>query len=503
MALSNITALTNAQMWDAARKLSPTFASHTSEGTSELFTEKGFDALTRSDVNAINEYFELSLRIGFQALTVSKARNILENSGLVETYHTMNGGYMQRMSVNSIKPITPGYRNLQDGDVRSPFITRKPEVGERFFQRNFDYQSLVTIQQYNVKQIFVSEYGMSSFVAGIMTGLENGYVIQRYENTMELVNAALNSTKFPLQSTQVYTVGGWDEGEATNAQVISLLKLMKNIKTNIETKPQSSAFNAAKFATRWETDDTVVLVRAGVKTDIESINKLNAPGFGTDIPFDNVVEVDNFGGLQMWTPEAGTEADMTLSNTATLADLATTPLVIAMPNGSNATLSGRINGNKYYFRIVFDDIIYRALSLDTTLAGGADATIDFTRVDAYTFEVEASANRVPVALTYVRGIQVYSVYDENFGSVVEGKYSITEGGEAEPSIIADDVTYVDPNSDVLVMVCQKGLLFEDIQNEYSVQPIYNPRTLCTNYWANQPQTGLAFDPYYGCVVIKK
>ncbi len=509
MALSNITALTNAQMWDAARKLSPTFASHTSEGTSELFTEKGFDALTRSDVNAINEYFELSLRIGFQALTVSKARNILENSGLVETYHTMNGGYMQRMSVNSIKPITPGYRNLQDGDVRSPFITRKPEVGERFFQRNFDYQSLVTIQQYNVKQIFVSEYGMSSFVAGIMTGLENGYVIQRYENTMELVNAALNSTKFPLQSTQVYTVGGWDEGEATNAQVISLLKLMKNIKTNIETKPQSSAFNAAKFATRWETDDTVVLVRAGVKTDIESINKLNAPGFGTDIPFDNVVEVDNFGGLQMWVPQAETRQTIETGITDNVATMAS-PTTVSIATGCNAVITTSLVGSNYKIAVELtgDNAMEYRIEKGNLPYEGADNVVDFTRIDGTHFEYDNggsgfSGNRILTQLMIVHGIQVYSVYDEDFGSVVEGKYAITEGGEADPSITADDVTYVDPNADVLVMVCQKGLLFEDIQNEYSVQPIYNPRTLCTNYWANQPQTGLAFDPYYGCVVIKK
>lgn len=495
MALSNITALTNAQMWDAARKLSPTFASHTSEGTSELFTEKGFDALTRSDVNAINEYFELSLRIGFQALTVSKARNILENKGLVETYHTMNGGYMQRMSVNSIKPITPGYNNLQDGDVRSPFITRKPEVGERFFQRNFDYQSLVTIQQYNVKQIFVSEYGMSSFVAGIMTGLENGYVIQRYENTMELVNAALNSTKFPLQSTQVYTVGGWYEGEATNAQVISLLKLMKNIKTNIETKPQSSAFNAAKFATRWEVDDTVVLVRAGVKTDIESINKLNAPGFGTDIPFDNVVEVDNFGGLKPYI--MGDYDDIAVSD-------------VVVTGGGDGTAS-----NPLVFTITLAGTHYEGVALNMTdstnqVTWSATATPVEGQDGVYVYTTGTTTSpAVNITVNYAHAypsgskIYVYPVYDENFGSVVEGKWSRTEGGAEDPTIDNDDVMYEDPNADVLVMVCQKGLLFEDIQNEYSVQPIYNPRTLCTNYWANQPQTGLAFDPYYGCVVIKK
>lgn len=514
MALQNINALTNAQMWDAARKLSPQFASHTSEATAELFTEKGFDALSRTDVNAINEYFDLSLRIGFQALTMSKARNILENTGLVETYHTMHGGYLQRMAVNSIKPISPGYMGLKDGDVRSPYITRKPEVSERFFGRNFSFQNLISIQDYQIKQVFVSDYGMSSLVAGIMTGLENGYTIQRYENTMELVNAALNSTKYPLQETQVYTNGGFDLGDASTAQVINLMRLMKNIKTNLETKPQSSAFNAMKFATKWDADDVVVLCRAGVRTDCESIAKLNSPIGGTDISsvFGNIVEVDNFGGLQMWTPEAGTEAyaDATSLN-LTIADLATTPAVLTLPDGSTATVTSELLGgvgpNVGKIKVVFSDVAYRGLKVNIPQSGQSDSKETLVRVDAYTFEINfpngASHGRMFAGVDYVHGIQVYPVYDETFGSVVEGKYAITEGGEAVPAIIAEDVTYVDPNEDVLMVIAQRGLLFEDIQNEMTTQPIYNPRTLCTNYWMSQPETGLAFDPVYGCIVIKK
>lgn len=513
MALSNITALTNAEMWDAARALSPTFASHTSQGTAQRFDEKGFDALTRSDVDAINEYFEISLRIGFQALTVSQAKNILEGSGLVEAYHTMNGGYLQRMSVNSIKPITPGYRNLQDGDVRSPFITRKPEVGERFFQRNFDYQSLVTVQQFQVKQIFVSEYGMSSFVAGIMTGLENGYVIQRYENTMELISAMLNSTKFPLQSTQVYSVGGFDMGEATNAQVVSFLKIMKNIKTNIETKVQSSAFNAAKFETRWNPEDSVVLVRAGVKTELESINALNAPGFGTSIPFDNVIEVDNFGGLIPYAPAPGAnEVELPLPSGYTetkLSDLVGQTLTIdasSVVAGASVSIQfiAGTNPNTVDAVMTVSDISLRVTGYNVPAGiGKANSWVPVFNIDGIVFKSGQKAEtRSFKGIKVLLGKRVYPVYDE-FGSVMKDKYSLTKNGAVNNDVDVSKLAYVDPNANVLAVVCQKGLLFEDIQNEYSVQPIYNPRTLCTNYWANQPETGLAYDPYYGCIVIEK
>lgn len=66
MALKDLTGISNAQLWDLARKASPTFKSHTAKATAETFTEKGFEALTRSGLNVINEFFELSLRVGFQ-----------------------------------------------------------------------------------------------------------------------------------------------------------------------------------------------------------------------------------------------------------------------------------------------------------------------------------------------------------------------------------------------------------------------------------------------------
>ena len=178
MALSSITGVSNVTLWNLARKVSPTFKSHTAEGTADLFTEKGFEALKLSDVGAINEFFEISLRVAFQMCNVSRAKNPLEGSGLLQVYDTPNGGYVQRIAVDSIKPTSPRYKGLTNGASVDPFSVRKPKTHERFFAQNFDYQSFITLQDFQVKQIFISEYGMGEYIAGIMQGLKNGYTFQ-------------------------------------------------------------------------------------------------------------------------------------------------------------------------------------------------------------------------------------------------------------------------------------------------------------------------------------
>jgi len=297
MALADLTAVTNAEFWNEARKASPTFRSHTAKATAELFSEKGFEALTRSDIDAVNEFFELSLRVGFQMLTASRAKNPLAATGLVQVYDTPNGGFVQRIAVNSIKPVSPAYKGLKDGDSVDPFIVRKPTSEERFFGKNFDYQSFVTIQDYQVKEIFIAEYGMGAFVAGIMEGLRSGYTIQEYENTIECLSAAINSVNHPLQSTQIIEMDSWTDGAVTSAELMNFVKSVKDVNTAMAVSPQSSAFNSAKFATVVDTSDLILLTRAGIRTMIDL--QLEVGAFNPDrlsLPF-TVHEVESFGGL--------------------------------------------------------------------------------------------------------------------------------------------------------------------------------------------------------------
>ena len=432
MALSDLTGITNAQLWDLARKASPTFKSHTAKATADLFTEKGFEALTRSDINVVNEFFELSLRVGLQMISTSKARNPLAATGLVQVYDTPNGGFVQRIAIGSIKPVSPAYKGLEDhakgGSSVDPYIVRKPESTERFFGHNFDYQSFITVQDYQVKTIFISEYGMGSYVAGIMEGLRNGYTIQEYENTLECLSKALNSTTYPLQSTQIVEVDSWESGTGgviSGEDLISLIRAIKNVNTAMQTCAQTSAYNAAGFATLVDTSDLILLTRAGIKTEIDL--KLEVGAFNPDklsLPFE-VKEVESFGGL-IPQDANNNELQVVYDNNGEV-------------RGYIAKAGVTINGAAFW---------------------------------------DAANNRWLVNIT-------------------------SGGATADTTFPAEPDHWADPNEDVLAVLIQKGAIFENAQNPYTVRAIPNPRGLYTNYWASRPETGINFDYYYTMVVFRK
>lgn len=94
--------------------------------------------------------------------------------------------------------------------------------------------------------------------------------------------------------------------------------------------------------------------------------------------------------------------------------------------------------------------------------------------------------------------RLYMVYDE------EGRPTDTYTTDADGLVpYTGDVEWYDPNADILGIVIEKGKLFEDDQNAYSVYGIYNPRNMCTTYWANKPTVGFHYDYFKNVVVIKK
>lgn len=399
IAIKNLAKVSNVEFWDEARKYSPSFASHTSKGTSDMFTEKGFEAISRMDIGVINEFIGISMRVGFQMVTTSRARNPLEGSGLVQVYDTPNGGFVQRMGIDSLKPVSPAYKNLKNFESIDPYVVRKPETSERFFAQNFDYQSLVTIQDFQVKTIFTNEYGMGQWMSGVMQALENGYTIQEYENTLEALNAAIHSEEHPIQDTQNIQLGSWT-GEGTADELKAFILACKNLASQMETTPQTSAYNAGKFASVVDRSDLVMLVRPSVKNRIEV--ELEVGAFNPDrltLPFE-IKEVDNFGGLEPVTDG---------------------------------------------------------------------------------------------------GEKLYPVFDK-LGTQIGWN---TQDGQDEVTVELGKAKYNDPNKDVIAVIAQKGLIFENAQNPYTVTPIYNPRGMYQNYWANRPNTGINVDYFYDLVLISK
>lgn len=290
-------AMTNLQMWNYLRKTNPNFRNHTAEGTASLFTEKGYEALTTNDVGALNDFFLLSVRVAFNKLNVANAKNPLAGTGLVEVYDNPMGGYVQRMQINSFKPTNPQFKNLANGQSVDMQKVRKGEAKERFFDTNFDFASFYSMQDFAVKQIFISEYGMADFVAGFMKALQNGYTIQEYVNTLNCLSVGLNSTRYPLKDSQKLVLSSWTDAAPTSAELTELILQTKDLATMMEVSASTKAFNAIGFDTSYDTDDFVMLVRAGIKNRIETALMVGAFNPETlTIPF-AVKEVENFGGL--------------------------------------------------------------------------------------------------------------------------------------------------------------------------------------------------------------
>lgn len=295
--------LSNVTIWNELRSKYPSFASHTAKATAERFTEKGWEAINMSDRQAVDEFFNLSIRTMLVDVNMSHAKDTLEDKGFGEYYDAPFGGIVQKMATTSVKPVSPAYRNYKNGDSVDPNKVRLPEVKDRAFVQNFDYQSWITIpDEFAKKTIFISEFGMSEFMAGIMEGLENGYKVQKYENKLEVLNKAINSTKYPLQDSQRLEID--QAGEAmTSDELVQLILGIKNIVSAMDLAPQTDAYNALKYASTQDLSRLKLLIRPGYKNQIDALVLANA--FNQErlnLPVD-VIEVPNFGGIEYYSDE--------------------------------------------------------------------------------------------------------------------------------------------------------------------------------------------------------
>lgn len=109
------------------------------------------------------------------------------------------------------------------------------------------------------------------------------------------------------------------------------------------------------------------------------------------------------------------------------------------------------------------------------------------------------------------GIKHYAEDDEDFekelipvtdkDGVYTGYYS--EDGTETDQIAADETVEVDPNSSIVAVLCQKGVIFELIQNELRVRPIINPRGEYQNTFFNQPNNGINYNHYKNLITVSK
>ena len=292
--------LNNVTIWNNLRSAFPNFANYTSKGTKDMFTENGWEALKRTNAQAIDDFFNLSVRVMLAGINAAHAKDKLEEKGFGEYIDAPFGGIIQKMAVGTIKPVSPAYRNLQNGSSVDAWKVRKPDVNERFFKQNFDYQSYISIpDDYKKKVIFISEFGMNEFMSAIMTGLQNGYVIQKFEYKLEALNKYLNSTDYPLKDTQKMEVKVTGD-TPTSEELLNILIAIKNTISAMDLGPSTDAFNSMSYDSAQNVADLKLLIRPGYKTLIETMLLSNAynPSHLT-LPID-IIEVNNFGGIEAY-----------------------------------------------------------------------------------------------------------------------------------------------------------------------------------------------------------
>lgn len=433
-------ALTNAQLWNYIRDKYPNFKSQTAKGTADLFTARGFEQLSQFDSSILNDFFSLSLRVFLQKIDVADVKDLLSDQDFGESYDQPYGGYTQRLAIDSVKPISPAYKGLQDGDSPDPFVVRKPETNERFFTQNFDYASLITTPDQSLyKNMFVAEDGMSRYLGGIMKALQNGYTLQKYLNKLEALNAGINSVTFPLKDTQKYQTADLTDA----ASIIAFIKLVRDIVSAMVFNPATAAFNAYGFESTQEKSRLRLLVKPQLMNQIATISRLNSPE-DMSLPIE-IVQVNNFGGL---TP-AIHEDDVFAAGTIVVKEVGASGVSYAdmkagTKNADAFTITSAIEAEYTVAKPIYDDL------------GEKVAT-------AFTNTTETVAIYVPTEVT----------------------------------------KYDDPNKDILAVIADKGYIFENVQNPYQVEPIRNPRGLYTNYWASSPNNGIVVDHLYNIVTISK
>ena len=287
-------ALTNKEIL-ALAKSDPTYKNWTSKLTDEIFTDKGFEELQANDYRLLSDFFGLSVRVVLNQIKTPNPRIPSLYKAVVEEYSNENGGIFQRINTHLIKPTDPKYRNLVTGGSIDPFVVRKPDSDERFFKQNFDFQNFLTIQDIELKKMFLDETGISEYVAGIMRSLDDSYNIQKYEVFREMLNKALHSTQNPIKASQIIALDEVKQGDEDTQK--SFIQALQNFASLMDTTVVSSEFNAKSFAHGLYPSDYVLVMRADlynyIKTELMA-NTYHTENLG--LPF-KIELVKDFGGI--------------------------------------------------------------------------------------------------------------------------------------------------------------------------------------------------------------
>lgn len=285
--------ITNKEYLDLIASKSSSFMSHTAKGTYDILTKRGFTQLAAESPQDLVDFFGIPTRAALQIVNIAHARDPLAERDFGEEFSEEYGGYLQRLAVEQIDPVTPAFIHLEEGKSVDQQIVRKPKSSSRFYRQNFDYQSLVTLKEAYLKQAFVSEYGIDEFIGGIMSGLEAGYIKQKYLTKLAAINEAINDDN--MKDTQIIPVSVTDWKNKDQ-----MLEVLYTISTLIETmsaQSSSGAYNMSGFDTIQDKSRLRILVRPGFLSALKMYTlagTFNPEELDIGVPF---IPVENFGGI--------------------------------------------------------------------------------------------------------------------------------------------------------------------------------------------------------------
>lgn len=313
--LANVAKISNQQFLKEVSDLAPEFSKVTSKLGQDVFNEKGFQALNQIEGGA-TRFYALATVIGAQYVDIVDASNPLDGTGLMDVYEMGSGAYLQRNSVKKIRNVNPAWlgkdgTGLKNGDSPDPFVVRKPEVEQRYFTLNRNYQNWFTLQEFDLKQGWITEGGIGSVVSAIYAMVRLDYTEWEFAAFFEVLSGAINSAEYPLKDTQSIALTSWTEGRPTDAEMTEIIRIAKNIGEATEIAPTSEALNAAGYPNPAKSGDMIMLVRPGFRARFEELLGFVFNEARLTLPFE-IKTVPNFGNISYIIPGEGGADDTPL-----------------------------------------------------------------------------------------------------------------------------------------------------------------------------------------------
>lgn len=425
---ATLTKMTNADFLEAVAGKAPQFQALVAKKTSDVFSDKGFEALKSiysANGDPVSDFYSVALLVGLQYVDMVDFSNPLDDMNLVDRVRMSLGAYMQRTHVKRIKNVSPGWIGLKNGDSPDSEEVRKPEIIQDYWTLNWNYQNWITLQDFDLKGGWLRENGIGEVTSAIfeMIGLDR--VEEEYSRFFRVLDGAINSVQYPLQASQKLELGADITSEAG---VRAFIKYLKNIARSISAVPTTDMFNAAKYPNGNSAKNRmVILVREGILSEIEDVLGYAFNPEKLNIPFP-IYEVPNFGGMDM------------------------------------------VDAENNLLQPVYDK--------NGVVVGGIDAN---ATVNGYATK-RAS----------------------------DGKWivNITSGGSTADTTIVeyDDLVFTDNetrNKNIVAVIMERGMIFELIQNEMSVEPRRSQRGQYTNPWFSQANNGIGYNHYKNLITVSK